>query len=134
MPARFAAKIRPNPFANSRRPGQTLSKLPRGREVILQRRRFEQRYRRRAGARELRRDEVEERSLSRQHGAAFRDEVGRFHQDLRRAGPHDAGERPPRDRDRPLEGAGGEQDSVCRQHLAAAVAFEVERAVGIDMP
>ena len=50
--------------------------LPRRGEVILQGRRLEQRNRRRAGARELRRDEVEKRSLSRQHGAAFRDEIG----------------------------------------------------------
>jgi hypothetical protein len=111
-----------------------LVELSRRREVILQGRRFEQRYRRCAGARELRGDEVEERSLSGQHGAAFRDEVGRFQQDLRCARPHDAGERPSRDRDRPLKGAGGEQDSVRRQHLAAAVVFEVERAVGVDMP
>jgi hypothetical protein len=111
-----------------------LVELPRRREMILPWRRLEQRNRRRAGACELRGDEVEKRSLASQHGAAFRDEVGRFQQDLRRAGRHDAGERPSRDRDRPLESAGGEQDSVGRQHLAAAVALEIESAVGIDVP
>ena len=78
--------------------------------------------------------EIEKRSLSGQHGAAFRDEVGGLQQDLRRAGGHDPGQGPSRDRDRPLDGAGREQDAARRQHLAAAVALEVESAVGIDMP
>ena len=133
MPARLIAKIpqslRQHPAA---RP-QPIEPLRRS-EVVLRRRRFEECNRPRACQRQLRRDAVEERALSGENGAALRDKVGRLEKDLRRAGPHDAGKRPSRDRHRPLEGTGRKQDPLRHQCLGAAVAFEVERAVGIDMP
>ena len=65
-------------------------------------------------------EKPEERSASREHGAALRHQGRRFEQDLRRARRHHAGQRPARYGKRPLHRAGRKDDARGRDQARAA--------------
>jgi len=90
-PARLIAATNPNPLSSNRRPGHRLRRVARSVQIVIERCGLQDRARRRSGAHELRCDEVEKWSLPRQDDAAFRDEIGRLQQRLRRPRRHDAG-------------------------------------------
>ena len=73
-----------------------------------------------AGTGELQRNEVKQRPLAGEHRPALRHQIGGLQQDLRRARGHHPGQGPARDRDRPLDRAGRQQDAA-RRHRVAAV-------------
>ena len=102
--------------------------------VVFVRCRLEERRRRRAGACQLQRSEIKEGALAREHDAPVRHEVGSLQQDLRRAHRHDAGQYPARDRHRPLDRAGREQDAPGIDRVACAIACQGQHAVRVDMP
>ncbi len=111
---------------------------PGGGVVIGVRRGFEHCRRRRAGARELKRDQIEEWPLPGQHRPPFGHEVGGLEENLRGADRHHSRQGPTRDRHRALDRAGRQQDFPGGDGLAGSRGGQRQRAAegtgGIDVP
>jgi len=87
-----------------------------------------------AGAQDLRRQQPQQWTRPSQHGAARRDQAVRLQRRLGTAGRHHAGQGPTGNRERPLEGTGGDDDPSPFDQPGPAGDRDADDAMRIEAP